>query len=277
MWLAVKDFDMVRAVHRFEQIALDLNIAQTIGQIATAAPFAGEQFEAVAFDNGRVLAVSIIRKMATGFVKTELADVRRKDLKIALFFKFFADEGLEYFAKKLAVGCPENEPLADRFVDVKEFEFFAEHTMVAGLGLFELFEVGIEVFFLEEGCAIDTGETVGGFIAMPIARREAHDFDRADAAGAGYMRPSAEVFPILARFAGGIERETDSTIAIGGLDRAFGVIDFIFTLFGFELFHALGLVKGIAGKGPILLPEGGQLARLRLRLQRGGHAVRDAG
>jgi len=58
-----------------------------------------------------------------------------KTCAATLLAQLVADEVLQLLADDRAVGRPEDEALADVFVDVEEFQFLAELAVVAGLGL----------------------------------------------------------------------------------------------------------------------------------------------
>jgi hypothetical protein len=82
--------------------------------------------------------------VAGGAVEVELADVRGENLRVSLFVEFLGDEVLERAADKRAFGFPEDEPLADHFIDVEKPEFAAEAAVVALFGFFEAVEVFLQ-------------------------------------------------------------------------------------------------------------------------------------
>ena len=108
-----------------------------IAEFAAGATFVGEFLQSVALNDRRVLAILIIGEMAGGAVEIELADVRREDLGVALPVELFGDELLQRTANQGPFRCPQDEPLADGFVDVEKIELAAEFAVVA---LFRLFE-----------------------------------------------------------------------------------------------------------------------------------------
>ena len=67
--------------------------------------------------------------------------------------------------------------------------------MIALLGFFDLFQMLVELFLVEERGAVDALEFVGGDVAVPVGLGDAHDLERADFPGDGNMRAHAEVFP----------------------------------------------------------------------------------
>ena len=58
--------------------------------------------------------------MAGRPIEIELADVWGEDLGVSLFVEFLSDEILQRAADECALGFPENQPLADHFIDVKQ-------------------------------------------------------------------------------------------------------------------------------------------------------------
>ena len=168
MGAGTEDLDVVRAVHRLEEVAVDFAVFQAVGELGAGAVFVDEALDLVAPDDGRVLAFLVVGEVAGGAVEVELADVGGEDLVVAAFGEVFGDEGLELLADDGAFGHPEDEALTDVFVDVEEVEFAAEFAVVAGLGLFELFEVLAQLGFVFEGGAVDALDLRVGGVAFVV-------------------------------------------------------------------------------------------------------------
>ena len=156
--LRVEDLDVVRAVHGLEHEAVEETVCvhdavgrdhffadalvelvgellgngfEAGGEFGAAAAFVGEFREGVGFGEGRELGVFVVGEMARRFVEGEFADVRGEDLGVALFAELFADEVLEFLADDRTVGRPEDETLANVFVDVEKFQVAAKFAVVA--------------------------------------------------------------------------------------------------------------------------------------------------
>src|SRR5690606_7615094 len=115
--LTREDLDVVRAVHRLEEVAVNIALAQTAGELGATAPLIRERIERLAFDHRRVLAVGVVGEVAAGAVKIELADVRGVDLEVPLLAEFLADERREFLAENPAAGSPEDQSLAHLLID----------------------------------------------------------------------------------------------------------------------------------------------------------------
>jgi hypothetical protein len=167
----------------------------------------------------------------------------------------FTDEILELRADDGALGLPEDQALADGVVDGEEAELRADDAVVALLRLFELLDVLIELFFVEEGGAVDALELVGGDVPVPVRLGDAHDLEALDAAGRGDVRALAEVFPILPGLAGGVPTQRPRPL----LDGLPGVINFVLVALGLEARHAFVDGQVVPRERPILLHDLGHL------------------
>src|ERR1700722_19953675 len=111
MLLTRKNLDVMRAVHRLEQVAVDLAALEFVGKLGAGAALIGQYIERLALHDGRILRFLVVGKMAAGAIEADLADVWREDLVVALAGQLAADEILQFLADDRAVGRPENEPL----------------------------------------------------------------------------------------------------------------------------------------------------------------------
>ena len=76
---------------------------------------------------------------------------------------------------------------------MNRFEVAAEPAMVALLGLFDLGDVGLELFLVEERRAVDALEHLAIGVALPVSPGDREQLERPDLAGVGNVRPAAEV------------------------------------------------------------------------------------
>ena len=93
--------------------------------------------------------------MAGSAVEVELADVRSEDLRVALAVEFFGDEILQRAADECAFRLPEDQALADRFVDVEKRELASEAAVIAFFGFLESVEVFFQELLAFEGRAVE--------------------------------------------------------------------------------------------------------------------------
>ena len=119
--------------------------------------------------------------------------MRREDLRVTLFAELAADEVLQFLADDRAVGRPEDEALADIFVDVEELQVAAEFTVVAGLGLLLAVEVLVEFFARGEGGAVDALELFVLLVAAVVGAGDGQKFEGFEFGGVAHVRAGAEV------------------------------------------------------------------------------------
>ena len=92
--------------------------------------------------------------------------------------------------------------------------------MVAGLGLFDLLEVLLEVVLGEESGAVDPGQHLSVFITAPVGPGDRVELDRLDPLGSRAMGSAAEVFERA------VAVERDGLDAFVG-DQVFDQLDFV--------------------------------------------------
>ncbi len=168
MRLRGEDLDVMRTIHRLQHEAVEqLFVGQhaiggdrftTGAAVNLIAEVRGNRFESrediaagtilgqhagkrVVLEHGRELGLFIVREMPRGFIQLKLANVRREHLRVALLAQLFADERLQLLPDHGTVGRPEDEALADVFVDMEKLQFASELTMIAELGLLDLRQV----------------------------------------------------------------------------------------------------------------------------------------
>ena len=123
---------------------------------------------------------------------------------------------------------------------MEQIHLAAELAVVALLGFLDLLEVGVELFLLGEGRAVDAREHLAVGIAAPIGARDFHQLERvADLAGRGHVRPAAEIEPVAL------------LVDLDLLVRGDGVDQLDLERLALVAEHALGLVAR-----PYLLGEG---------------------
>ena len=84
VWAACEDANVMRAIHRLQEVAVNLALLHAIHKIAATAAFLGELAELVMFHERRILALAVVGEVTAGAVQIKLADVRREDLAVAL-------------------------------------------------------------------------------------------------------------------------------------------------------------------------------------------------
>ena len=140
-----------------------------------------------------VLAVPL--PVARGLPQHLVEDLRRVDLVVVAgeAAAHIADQRLE---QAPALGVPEHHARTF-FLEVEQVEFTAELAVVALLGFLDLMQVGVEVFLLGPGGAVDAGQHRIVAVAAPIRARHLHQLEGgADLAGRGHVRAAAQIEPL---------------------------------------------------------------------------------
>ena len=107
-----------------------------------------------------------------------------------------ADVVLQRLEQRPAFGMPEHR--AGRFLlEMEQVHLAAEPAVVALLGFLDLLEVGVELFLLGEGGAVDAGEHRVVAVAAPIGAGHLHQLEGvADLGRRGHVRAAAEIEPV---------------------------------------------------------------------------------
>ena len=100
--------------------------------------------------HGRELSVAVIGEMAAGAIQLQPADVRRVHRLVAAPQQLLLDKGLQQAADSRSLGHPQDESAAHGRTDGEKVELLAQDAVIAFLGFFELFQVGIEVLLAEK-------------------------------------------------------------------------------------------------------------------------------
>ena len=136
-------------------------------------------------------------------VKTKATDVRGKHLAVSLLAKFPANEVLQFLPDDRAFGRPEDEPLADRFIDVEKVLFPTDLAVVAFFCLFEHGEIFLPLGFVFKSGSVNSLQLGIVFIAFVVGTGDVCEFEGPDITGAHHVRPGAEV----GKFAVAINRD----------------------------------------------------------------------
>ena len=184
---------MHRAVHRLEQIAVNLALLQQVRKLGTGTVLLGQFCDDVAVNQRRELLIAVIRIVPAGAIQTQPADVRSKDLEVSLPLQVLADEVLQLLAHNRALGLPKHQALAHRIVDDKQAKLWPEHSVIALLGLLQHLHVLLKLLLIEEGDAVDAGKLLASCIAAPVRSGDLHQFECLDLSGMRNVRPAAQV------------------------------------------------------------------------------------
>ena len=164
--LRLEDLDVVRAIHRPEQI-----------------PLAFLQFDR------RELAVLVVGKMAGDFVQVDVADHGGVHRQVFPPQQLVVEEVFQLAANDRPLGQPEDQPGAHGGVDEEQFELLSQRAMVAPFRLFDLFQVGVEVLLVEQGGAIEPLQLLSPGVALPIGAGDGEEFEGPDRAARGTCGP----------------------------------------------------------------------------------------
>ena len=134
--------------------------------------------------------------------------------------------------------------------------------MIALLGLFQPRQVGVQILLAEERGAVHPGQPVAVLVAVPVRRRKTHDLERPDPPRARHVRPAAQVFPVLARFARGIKRQRKRPRLVGPV----GVVDLVLAALFVQLVDAGAVLEFVPREGAVLLDDLGHLRLDRLEV-----------
>ena len=141
-------------------------------------------------------AVAERRHVAGGDPQRRVDELRRVDFGIAGVRLAAADVVLQRLEQRPALGVPEHR--AGRFLlEMEQIHLAAEPAVVALFRFLDLLEIGVELFLLGEGGAVDARQHLAVGIAAPIGAGDLHQLERvADLAGRGHVRAAAEIEPV---------------------------------------------------------------------------------
>src|ERR1035437_10225759 len=118
--------------------------------------------------NGREHVLRVEIGVAGSLPQVEARHVGGVDQRVAALQVLIAHPVFELFADDAALGMEEDESGTGEFLDAEEVELLAELAVVALLGLFHLFEVGVEFLGGEEGGAVNALELLVVLVALPV-------------------------------------------------------------------------------------------------------------
>ena len=172
----LEDLHVARTVHR-----LDREPALVLGLVAGR------------LRREHVLAVPV--PVAGGLPQRLVEHLRRVDLAVVAG-QAAAHIGDHRLEDGPALGVPEHHAGAF-LLEVEQVHLAAELAVVALLGLLDLLEIGVELFLLGEGGAVDARQHRVVAVAAPIGARHLHQLEGvADLAGRGHVRAAAEIEPV---------------------------------------------------------------------------------
>ena len=129
-------------------------------------------------------------------------DVWSVDKRIAALDVLRAHPVFHLFADDSALGMPENQPRSCQLLNGKQIKLLAQHAMVALLGLFDVFQILIEVFLRKERRAINSLKLRILFVPKPICARDVQQLESFDLPRRRNVRAAAEV----SKFSRAVER-----------------------------------------------------------------------
>ena len=162
------DADVMWAVHRLQQIALDFALFHAVCKFATCATLLRKFAHLVLINNRWILTLAIKRKVTACFIQLEFSDMRREDLLISLHTQCLTNKCLQFLPDCGAPRSPQHQSLSNHFIDVKKSKLLSKHSMIALFCLFELFEMCFEFWFRRKGCSIDASQSIKCLVAFPI-------------------------------------------------------------------------------------------------------------
>ena len=196
------------------------NVARAVHRLHGHFHVAGERLEHV---------LVVLVRMAGLYPQHLVHDFRRDNFQVAPMVDFPADVILERVHHLRSLRMPEHH--AGRMVlDVVEVHFLADFPVVALGGFFQKFYVCREAVLVRKAGAIDARQLVGLLVSVPVGARKRENLEALELSRAGNMRPRAEIFPILSRFACRIE--TDFAVLAFAFNRALGVVVLVLVAFG---------------------------------------------
>ena len=131
--------------------------------------------------------------VSRGFPERAVDELRRLHLDIAIGLEPPSEIPLDHSVKRPALGMPEDA--ADRLLLLmEEVELAAQPAVVALLGLFELMQIGVELFLIRECRAVDALQLLVLGVTAPIGARHLHHLEGvAELARRGEVRTRAEI------------------------------------------------------------------------------------
>ena len=132
--------------------------------------------------------------MAAGFPQVQLCRVGRVDDLVIVFIMLFQPKIFHHPANPGPFGMPQDQAVADRFLDGKKIEFLAQFTVVPFLGLFQAIDVLLQHLLLRVAGGVDALQHLVALIPAPVSAGQGEQLEIfAQAAGGRHVRPPAEI------------------------------------------------------------------------------------
>ena len=148
--------------------------------------------------------LSQVREVAGDFVQLHVADMGRVHGLVPAFAELALDVVFKRLANDSALGQPQNQAGAYRLIDGEQLELLAQHAVIAAFGFGQLFELGVELFLVEECSRVQSLQLLARGVAFPVCAGDGQQLERAaDVTGAGDVPPAAKID----EFALSIERQ----------------------------------------------------------------------
>ena len=157
-------------------------------------PSSASLFELFAIDQRRVLAVLVVGKMPAGFVQLQLADVRRKDLIVALASQMLRNEVLQLLSDERPFGCPQEsgparpfrrcETSPSRFPSTRWSRFLASSSML---------QMFVQILLSEKRGRIQSLQLLALLIAFPVGTGNRKQFEGTNLFGRRNVGTTAQV------------------------------------------------------------------------------------
>ena len=103
------------------------------------------------------------------------------------------DEVQQLLAEDCSFRLPEDQSLADSFVDKEEIELLSDLPVITQFRLLKLFEMLTKLGLILKGCTVNSLQLRILRITLVKGTRHAHDLERFAVPRAGNMRPRAKV------------------------------------------------------------------------------------
>src|SRR3974377_600648 len=97
------------------------------------------------FDERWEVRVTVIGIMAGSTEESQFPDVGREDLGVPLSSQLFRNKALKFLSNDCAFRFPEHQSGSDLLVDMKQFKFSTQLTMISFFGLFEQRKVLVQL------------------------------------------------------------------------------------------------------------------------------------
>ena len=137
----------------------------------------------------------VVIPVAAALPQRAVDELRALDLVVTGGFEALAHVLLDEPPQGMALRVPEDA--ADRLLLlVEQPEFAANTPMIALLGFLDAVQVGLELFLVGPGRAVDALQHFVAGVAAPVGAGQLGQLEGAELAGSRDVRPAAEVFPV---------------------------------------------------------------------------------